>query len=71
MTHLEAAPLRKRSAVRGGRGVEVKFADAVVDIPETLIMKRFLAVGKMDEPDNQRSAKKWICLRRCESENAK
>jgi DNA gyrase/topoisomerase IV subunit A len=42
MTRLDAAPLRKRSAVRGEAVVEVKADDAVLGITESWALERFV-----------------------------
>ncbi len=47
MTRLDAAPLRKRSAVRGDAVVEVKPGDAVLGITEGWVLERF--VKKVEE----------------------
>jgi DNA gyrase subunit A len=47
MTRLDAAPLRKRSALRGDAVVEVKPGDAVLGITEGWILERF--VKKVEE----------------------
>jgi DNA gyrase subunit A len=47
MTRLDAAPLRKRSAVRGDAVVEVKPGDAVLGITEGWVLERY--VKKVEE----------------------
>ncbi len=49
MTRLDAAPLRKRSAVRGDAVVEVKAGDAVLGITEAWAVERFVVLGKKEE----------------------
>jgi DNA gyrase subunit A len=49
MTRLDAAPLRKRSALRGETVVEVKSGDAVVGLTETWAVERFVTVVKAPE----------------------
>ena len=48
MTRLDAAPLRKRSAVRGEAVVEVKAGDAVVGVVEGWMLERFVVLGKKE-----------------------
>ncbi len=49
MTRLDAAPLRKRSAVRGESVVELKPGDAVTALTEAWTLERFVTVGKKEE----------------------
>jgi DNA gyrase subunit A len=49
MTRLDAAPLRKRSAVRGETVVEVKLGDAVLGITEVWSVERFILLGNKEE----------------------
>ncbi len=49
MTRLDAAPLRKRSAVRGESVVELKPGDAVTALTEAWTLERFVTVGKKGE----------------------
>jgi DNA gyrase subunit A len=49
MTRLDAAPLRKRSAVRGESVVEVKAGDAVLGLVEGWAVERFVVAGKKEE----------------------
>lgn len=46
MTRLDAAPLRKRSAMRGESVVELKPGDAVTALTETWALERFVMPGK-------------------------
>ncbi len=54
MTRLDAAPLRKRSAVRGEAVVEVKAGDAVLGITEGWAVERFVVVGKNEDASNKK-----------------
>jgi DNA gyrase subunit A len=56
MTRLDAAPLRKRSALRGEAVVEVKPGDAVLSVTEAWDLERFVVVGKMEEMSKKRKA---------------
>jgi hypothetical protein len=47
MTRLDAAPLRKRSAVRGEAVVEVKAGDAALELVEGWALERY--VKKVEE----------------------
>ncbi len=58
MTRLDAAPLRKRAAVRGEAVVEVKPGDAVVGLTEGWTAERFVAVGKKEETKKKSAARK-------------
>jgi hypothetical protein len=42
MTRMDAAPLRKRSAVRGEAVVDVKAGDAVMGVVEGWLLERFV-----------------------------
>jgi DNA gyrase subunit A len=57
-TRLDAAPLRKRSAVRGEAVVEMKAGDAVVGLTEGWAVERFVAVkeGKKKEGKSKKAA---------------
>ena len=57
-TRLDAAPLRKRSAVRGEAVVEVKAGDAVVGLTEGWSVERFVVVGKKEEKKRETSKEK-------------
>src|SRR5208337_2668840 len=46
MTRLDAAPLRKRAAVRGEVVVEVKPGDAVLGVTESWVLERFVTPAK-------------------------
>jgi DNA gyrase subunit A len=54
MTRLDAAPLRKRSALRGEAVVEVKAGDAVLGVTEGWAVERFVVVGKKDETSKKK-----------------
>jgi hypothetical protein len=54
MTRLDAAPLRKRSAVRGEAVVEVKAGDAVLGVTEGWAVERFVVVGKKEEASKKK-----------------
>jgi DNA gyrase subunit A len=49
MTRLDAASLRKRSAVRGDMLVEVKPGDAVLGVTEEWALERYVVVGKKED----------------------
>jgi DNA gyrase/topoisomerase IV subunit A len=57
MTRLDAAPLRKRSAVRGEAVVEVKAGDAVLGITEAWAVERFVAAGKKEDKSKKKAVK--------------
>ena len=57
-TRLDAAPLRKRAAVRGESVVEVKAGDAVMGVTEGWVLERFVVVGKKEEVKSKKAAKK-------------
>lgn len=57
MTRLDAAPLRKRSAVRGDAVVEVKAGDAVLGITEVWAIERFVVLGKKEEARKKKPVK--------------
>ena len=57
-TRLDAAPLRKRAAVRGESVVEVKPGDAVVGLTEGWVLERFVVAGKKEEVKSKKAAKK-------------
>jgi DNA gyrase subunit A len=54
MTRLDAAPLRKRSAVRGEVVVEVKAGDAVLGVTEEWALERYVEVGKNGDPSKKK-----------------
>jgi hypothetical protein len=54
MTRLDAAPLRKRSALRGDVVVEVKPGDAVLGVTEAWALERYVTAGKKDEVNNKK-----------------
>jgi DNA gyrase subunit A len=56
MTRLDAAQLRKRSAVRGDTVVEVKAGDAVVGITEEWMLERYVAIVKKEAGNNKKIA---------------
>jgi DNA gyrase subunit A len=58
MTRLDAAPLRKRSAVRGESVVEVKAGDAVLGISEGWVVERFVASVKREDAKKAVAKKK-------------
>jgi hypothetical protein len=45
MTRLDAAPLRKRSAVRGEAVVDVKAGDDVMGLVEGWVLERFVSLA--------------------------
>jgi DNA gyrase subunit A len=57
MTRLDAAPLRKRSALRGEAVVEVKAGDAVLGIVEGWAVERFVVAGKKEEAGKRKPGK--------------
>jgi DNA gyrase subunit A len=57
MTRLDAAPLRKRSALRGDVVVEVKPGDAVLGITEEWALERYLPAGKEEEGSKKKKGK--------------
>ncbi|MEZ0395044.1 MAG: DNA gyrase subunit A [Anaerolineales bacterium] len=58
MTRLDAAPLRKRSAVRGEAVVEVKPGDALLGLTEGWSVERFVEAGKTKRETRSRSLQK-------------
>ncbi len=58
MARMDAAPLRKRSAVRGEAVVEVKPGDAVLGISEGWQLERFVEIGKKAENIKRNAGKK-------------
>jgi DNA gyrase subunit A len=56
MTRLDAATLRKRSAVRGDAVVEVKAGDAVVSITEEWMLERYVTTVKKEAGNNKKVA---------------
>ena len=56
MTRLDAATLRKRSAVRGDLVVEVKPGDAVLAVTEEWALERYVVAGKKEEPAKKTKA---------------
>jgi DNA gyrase subunit A len=54
MTRLDAAMLRKRSALRGDVVVEVKPGDAVLGVTEAWALERYVMAGKKDEVNNKK-----------------
>ena len=58
MTRLDAAALRKRSALRGDAVVEVKPGDAVIDVTESWAVERYVALEKKEEKPKKAPAKK-------------
>jgi DNA gyrase subunit A len=57
MTRLDAAPLRKRSAVRGDAVVEVKAGDAVLGITEGWLMERFVTAASKPDDSKKKNGK--------------
>jgi DNA gyrase subunit A len=57
-TRLDAAPLRKRAAVRGESVVEVKAGDAVMGVTEGWVLERFVVAGKKEEVKSKKAAQK-------------
>ncbi len=57
MTRLDAAPLRKRSAVRGEVVVEAKPGDALLGVTEGWAVERFVVMGKKEETGKKKSSK--------------
>jgi DNA gyrase subunit A len=58
MTRLDAAPLRKRSAVRGDAVVEVKAGDAVLGVTEAWVIEKFVMPSEKENKTGKRAAKK-------------
>jgi DNA gyrase subunit A len=58
MTRLDAAPLRKRSAVRGDAVVEVKAGDAVLGVTEAWVIEKFIMPSLKENKTGKRAAKK-------------
>jgi DNA gyrase subunit A len=56
MTRLDAAPLRKRSAVRGDTVVDLKAGDALLDLSEAWAVERFVRAGKKQETKKKKTA---------------
>jgi DNA gyrase subunit A len=57
MTRLDAAPLRKRSAVRGEAVVDVKAGDAVLGVTEVWAVERFVVLGKKEKTGKKEKGK--------------
>jgi len=57
-TRLDAAPLRKRAAVRGEAVVEVKPGDAVTSVTEGWVLERFVVVGKEETSKRKEGTRK-------------
>jgi len=57
-TRLDAAPLRKRAAVRGESVVEIKPGDAVIGVTEGWVLERFVVTGKKEEVKSKKAAQK-------------
>ena len=55
-TRLDAAPLRKRAAVRGESVVEVKPGDAVISVTEGWVLERFVVAVKKEEVKSKKAA---------------
>ena len=55
-TRLDAAPLRKRAAVRGESVVEVKPGDAVIGVTEGWVLERFVMAVKKEEVKSKKAA---------------
>jgi DNA gyrase subunit A len=55
-TRLDAAPLRKRAAVRGESVVEVKPGDAVIGVTEGWVLERFVVAVKKEEVKSKKAA---------------
>jgi hypothetical protein len=64
MTRLDAAPLRKRSAVRGEAVVEVKVGDAVLGVTEGWAVERFVVVGKKEEASKKKGTSKNAAVKK-------
>jgi hypothetical protein len=58
MARLDAAPLRKRSAVRGEIVVDVKAGDALLGLTEGWTVERFVVVRKKEEVTKRAAGKK-------------
>jgi DNA gyrase subunit A len=63
MTRLDAAPLRKRAAVRGESVVEVKAGDSVLGLTAGWMLERFVTPGKKDETKKKAAPKKAAAKR--------
>jgi DNA gyrase subunit A len=55
-TRLDAAPLRRRAAVRGESVVEVKPGDAVIGVTEGWVLERFVVAVKKEEVKSKKAA---------------
>ena len=55
-TRLDAAPLRRRAAVRGESVVEVKPGDAVIGVTEGWVLERFVMAVKKEEVKSKKAA---------------
>jgi len=60
MTRLDAAGLRKRSALRGDAVVEVKPGDAVLEVTEEWALERYVVAGKKEEPAKKKAPVKKV-----------
>jgi DNA gyrase subunit A len=58
MTRLDAAPLRKRSAVRGEAVVEVKAGDAVLGVTEAWVLEKYVTISPKGKNANVRRTSK-------------
>jgi len=58
MTRLDAAPLRKRSAVRGEAVVEVKPGDAVLGVTEAWALEKYVTSSPQATKSGKKAAKK-------------
>ncbi|MGA2491200.1 MAG: DNA gyrase C-terminal beta-propeller domain-containing protein, partial [Anaerolineales bacterium] len=65
MSRLDAAPLRKRSALRGEAVVDVKAGDAVLGVTEVWALERYIAVGKKEVASrNKNGTSKTVTAKR-------
>jgi hypothetical protein len=58
MTRLDAAPLRKRSALRGEAVVDVKAGDAVLGITEAWALEKYVTPSPQASKSGKKAAKK-------------
>ena len=58
MARLDEAPLRKRSAVRGEKVVEIKAGDALLGLTEGWAVERYVVVGKKEEKKKNAAMRK-------------
>jgi DNA gyrase/topoisomerase IV subunit A len=64
MTRMDAASLRKRSAVRGDVVVEVKAGDAVLGVTEEWALERYVVAGKKEEASKKKASSKKVAAKK-------